>query len=74
MDKCIEERINELLLWRDPDARTLLENLARQHKIKIEAIAELLAWHQQVQRKGDKYGGLKKDLEKIFANDTLWTS
>lgn len=62
----------DLLLWNDPEARDLLEKMAKQHQIKTEAIAELLVWMQTVQRKGDKFGGLKKNLNQIFENNSLW--
>lgn len=72
MMKEIEEQINSLLLWRDPDAHDLLEKIATKYEIKPETMAELLAWMQTVNRKGDKYGGLQKNLDQIFENDSLW--
>ena len=65
-------QIADLLLWRDPDARYLLEAAAKKHNIKIEAAAELLAWARQVRRKGDKHGGMKQKLGKIFEQQDLW--
>ncbi|GMQ51083.1 MULTISPECIES: DNA modification system-associated small protein [Neisseriaceae] len=67
-----EAQIADLLLWRDPDARYLLEAAAKKHNIKIEAAAELLAWARQVRRKGDKHGGMKQKLDKIFEQQDLW--
>ena len=66
------EQVADLLLWRDPDARYLLEAAAKKHNIKIEAAAELLAWARQVRRKGDKHGGMKQKLDKIFEQQDLW--
>ena len=67
-----EAQIADLLLWRDPDARYLLEAAAKKHNINIEAAAELLAWARQVRRKGDKHGGMKQKLDKIFEQQDLW--
>lgn len=72
MNTEIEAQIADLLLWRDHDARYLLEAAAKKHNIKIEAVAELLAWARQVRRKGDKYGGMKQKLDKIFEQQDLW--
>lgn len=72
MNPKIEEQIAGLLLWRDPDARHLLEAAAKKHNVKMEAAAELLAWACQVRRKGDKYGGMKQKLDKIFEQRNLW--
>lgn len=67
-----EAQIADLLLWRDPDARYLLEAAAKKYNIKIEAAVELLAWARQVRRKGDKHGGMKQKLDKIFEQQDLW--
>ena len=68
-----EEYVSDLLLWRDPDAHALLETTCQAHQIKLETIAELLAWMRQVRRKGDKYGGMNKQLDKIFGDEeNLW--
>lgn len=72
MNPKIEEQIADLLLWRDPDARHLLEAAAKKHNVKMEAAAELLAWVRQVRRKGDKHGGMKQKLDKIFEQRDLW--
>lgn len=72
MNPKIETQIADLLLWRDPDARHLLEAAAKKHNVKMEAAAELLAWVRQVRRKGDKYGGMKQKLDKIFEQRDLW--
>ena len=71
MNPEIETQIADLLLWRDPDARHLLEAAAKKHNVKMEAAAELLAWARQVRRKGDKYG-MKQKLDKIFEQRNLW--
>ena len=65
-------QIADLLLWRDHDARHLLEAAAKKHSVKMEAAAELLAWARQVRRKGDKHGGMKQKLDKIFEQQDLW--
>ncbi len=68
-----EYLLNDLLIWRDPDAYALLEKVARQHEIKVEALAKLLVWMRKVQLKENKHGGLKKELDDdIFTNDSLW--
>jgi len=67
-----EAQIADLLLWRDHDARHLLEAVAKKHNVKMEAAAELLAWALQVRRKGDKHGGMKQKLDKIFEQQDLW--
>ena len=67
-----EAQIADLLLWRDPDARHLLEAAAEKYNVKMEAAAELLAWARQVRRKGDKHGGMKQKLDKIFEQQDLW--
>lgn len=72
MNPEIETQIADLLLWRDPDARHLLEAAAKKHNVKMEAAAELLAWVRQVRRKGDKHGGMKQKLDKIFEQRDLW--
>ena len=72
MNPEIEKQIADLLLWRDPDARHLLEAAAKKHNVKMEAAAELLAWVRQVRRKGDKHGGMKQKLDKIFEQRDLW--
>ena len=55
-----EAQIADLMLWRE------------KHNVKMEAAAELLAWARQVRRKGDKYGGMKQKLDKIFEQQDLW--
>ncbi|WP_108043490.1 DNA modification system-associated small protein [Neisseria cinerea] len=72
MNPEIETQIADLLLWRDPDARHLLEAAAKKHNVKMEAAAELLAWVRKVRRKGDKHGGMKQKLDKIFEQRDLW--
>ena len=72
MNSETEEYIGDLLLWRDPDARELLEKTCQAHHIKLEAVAELLAWMRRVRRKGDKYGGMNQQLDKIFEEKNLW--
>ena len=67
-----EERVSDLLLWRDPDAHELLKSTCQAHQIQLEAMAELLAWMRQVKRKGDKYGGLNQQLDQIFEEPNLW--
>lgn len=69
-----EEYVSDLLLWRDPDAHALLETTCQAHQIKLETIAELLAWMRQVRRKGDKYGGggMNKQLDNIFEEENPW--
>ena len=37
-----EERVSDLLLWRDPDAHELLKSTCQAHQIQLEAMAELL--------------------------------
>ena len=68
-----EEYVSDLLLWRDPDAHALLETTCQAHQIKLETIAEFLAWMRKVRRKGDNSGAMNKQLDKIFDDEeNLW--
>lgn len=49
MNKQLEKQVNDLLLWNDASARQLMEDIALEHHVSIDALAELVIWEREQQ-------------------------
>ncbi|WP_037586518.1 hypothetical protein [Stenoxybacter acetivorans] len=67
----IQEQIEDLLLWRDPDSRILLRQLAEEHCVPVDALMELLAFMRESQTKL-RTRGITETCDDVFDNQNYW--
>ena len=65
------EQVADLLLWSDPAARTLMEQIAAEHQVAPDALAELVAWEREQQERVRRRG-MVETFDEIFENRTYW--
>lgn len=66
-----QEQVADLLLWSDPAARTLMEEIAAAHQVAPDALAELVAWEREQQERVRRRG-MVETFDEIFENRTYW--
>ncbi|MDO5639440.1 MAG: hypothetical protein Q4G28_06170 [Neisseria sp.] len=67
----IQEQVGDLLLWSDPEAKKLMEEIAAAHNVEIEALAELVAWEREQQER-IRRRGMTDAFDGIFDNKKYW--
>lgn len=71
MNYKIEEKVNDLLLWSNPEAKEMMQTIAQEHGVSIDALAELVAWEREQQKKSNHYG-MTEAFDKVFDNEKYW--
>ncbi|UOO83161.1 hypothetical protein LVJ83_06805 [Uruburuella testudinis] len=71
MNTEIQEQVGDLLLWSDPDAKKLMEEIAKEHGVAVEALAELVAWEREQQER-IRRRGMTDAFDEIFDNARYW--
>ncbi|ASK28008.1 DNA modification system-associated small protein [Neisseria chenwenguii] len=66
-----EKRISDLLLWNDQEAKRLMEEIAAEHGVAVDAIAELVAWERGQQEKMSRRG-MTEVFDEVFDNKQYW--
>lgn len=66
-----QEQVGDLLLWSDHAARTLMEQIAAEHKVSPDALAELVAWERE-QQEHVRRRGMVETFDEIFENRNYW--
>lgn len=72
MKAATQKEIEDLILWRDPECREILETVCKQHGIHPDALADLVAWERSVQTATRKRGQ-GATFSDIFGNDQYWS-
>ncbi len=73
MDINLEHQVNDLPLWSDNDSHQVLQNVAQEHGISLDALAELLIWEREQQERQRKRG-ITEVFDEIFDNESYWRS
>lgn len=71
MNREIEEKVDDLLLWSDPAAKKLMTEIANEHGVSIDALAELVAWERDQQERSRRRG-MKDMFDEVFENKNYW--
>lgn len=66
-----QEQISDLLLWNDPEAKKLMEKIAAEHGVAVDAVAELVAWERGQQEKISRRG-MTEVFDEVFDNKKYW--
>ena len=66
-----QEQVADLLLWSDPAARTLMEQIAAEHQVAPDALAALVAWEREQQERVRRRG-MVETFDEIFENRIYW--
>ena len=71
MNREIEEKVADLLLWSDEAAKKLMIEIAEEHGVSVEALAELVAWERDQQER-IRRRGMTEMFDEIFDNKNYW--
>ncbi|QEY23389.1 DNA modification system-associated small protein [Neisseria animalis] len=71
MNTEIQEQVGDLLLWSEPEAKKLMEEIALEHGVAVDAIAELVAWEREQQEK-IRRRGMTDMFDDVFGNSKYW--
>lgn len=66
-----QEQVSDLLLWSDPEANKLMEEIAGEHGVEVEVLAELVAWEREQQER-TRRRGMIDTFDEIFDNKKYW--
>lgn len=66
-----QEKVADLLLWKDPTTKLVLEQVAKKHSVSLDALAELLDW-QREQAGKSKTRDRNVTFDAIFDNEQYW--
>lgn len=66
-----KQQIDDLLLFCDPEALSLLQQVAKNHAISQAALEELLAWERAQQERRTAYGRAEA-FDAILDNPKYW--
>lgn len=65
------EQVSDLLLWSDEPAYRLMKEIAEEHGVSVDALAELIAWERESQSKQRKFG-MTEMFDSVFGNNNYW--
>lgn len=71
MNRKTEEKVADLLLWSDGAAKKLMSEIAKEHSVSIDALAELVAWERDQQER-IRRRGMTEMFNEIFENKNYW--
>ena len=66
-----QEQVGDLLLWSDESAYQLMKEIAEEHGVSVDALAELVAWERERQSKQKKFG-MTEFFDSVFSNNYYW--
>lgn len=66
-----QKRVSDLLLWSDPAAKQLMENIAKEHQVSLDVLAKLVAWERDQQERARKRG-MTDVFDEIFGTARYW--
>lgn len=46
-----QELVEDLLLWNHVETKSILEQVAKEHNVNLDALAELIHWQREQQQK-----------------------
>lgn len=71
MNRETEEKVSDLLLWSDKAAKELMTEIAEEHGVPVDALAELVAWERDQQER-IRRRGMTEMFDEIFENKHYW--
>lgn len=71
MSQETQAQVSDLLLWSDESANHLMKEIAKEHGVSIDALAELVAWERAIQSKIRKRG-MTEVFDDVFGNNRYW--
>lgn len=71
MNRETEEKVADLLLWSDEAAKRLMTEIAEEHGVSVDALAELVAWERDQQER-IRRRGMTEMFDEIFENKNYW--
>lgn len=66
-----KEQISDLLLWNDEESYQLMEKIAKEHHICLDALADLVAWEREQQIR-IRRRGMTQTFDEVFDNSEYW--
>lgn len=66
-----QEQVADLLLWSDKNARKLMEEIAAEHGVSPDVLADLAAWEREQQERIRKRG-MTDVFDEVFENRKYW--
>lgn len=66
-----QEQVADLLLWSDKNARKLMEEIAAEHGVSPDVLADLAAWEREQQERIRKRG-MTEVFDEVFENRKYW--
>ena len=66
-----QEQVADLLLWSDKNARNLMEEIAAEHGVSPDVLADLAAWEREQQERIRKRG-MTEAFDEVFENRKYW--
>lgn len=67
-----EKQVSDLLLWSDDGTHRILQKVAADFEIDIDALADLLAWERE-ELESIRRRQMKTTFDEIFDNKKYWS-
>lgn len=66
-----QEQISDLLLWSDEATKKIMEEVAQEHGVSPDALADLVAWERDQQEK-QRSRNMNITFDEVFENKKYW--
>ena len=66
-----QKQIDDLLLWTDKEAKRIMEEVAKESGISINALADLVAWERE-QQEYQRSRNMTLVFNEVFENEDYW--
>ncbi len=66
-----QEQVSDLLLWSDKEAKNIVERVAQECNIHIDALADLVAWERK-QQEYQRNRHMTTVFDEVFENQEYW--
>ena len=66
-----QKQIDDLLLWTDKEAKRIMEEVAQESGISINALADLVAWERE-QQEYQRSRNMTLVFNEVFENEDYW--
>lgn len=66
-----QELVGDLLMWSDSIAKEIMEDVASEHGVSTDALADLVAWEREQQER-IRRRGMTEVFDAVFDNAEYW--
>lgn len=72
MNRETEEKVSDLLLWSDEESHEILKKVAAEFNVKIDALADLVAWERE-ELENIRRRQMNVTFDEVFDNEQYWS-